>query len=296
MELINDGKTLGCITAKEDAFALLSKDRIEILRLLAKEPLYTAQIAKQVNMPVQTLYYHVRLLEEAGFIEIAEYAERAGAVAKKYRARADALALILKEDWKVSIQTKKTAPSWISPFIKNGTFNGKLVLGSPDPHGKYRARGSELCSSELGMLIGNYATFDFPLYLLDTELKTQDRKQPLILAGGPKVNMIVSEINANLPIRFDETTFDIYSNLSKKRYGEDVGVIELIENPFSKKDPLLVIGGLTHGGTRAAVLALLKKSKEIGQGNVFDPSKICKVVQGFDENGDGVIDSVEVLE
>jgi hypothetical protein len=53
---------------------------------------------------------------------------------------------------------------------------------------------------------------------------------------------------------------------------------------------------LTHFGTRVAVLSLLQKTRELEKGNFHDSSKIAKVVQGFDENGDGIVDAVEILE
>lgn len=71
---------------------------------------------------------------------------------------------------------------------------------------------------------------------------------------------------------------------SGQKYEENVGVIETIKNPFNKEAKILVVGGLNHHGTRAAVIALAKQ-------------KITKntIVQGFDEDGDGVVDSIEIL-
>lgn len=298
MRLIsNDNKSVGCAEISSESIGVLSQDRLKMLELLSKEPLYPAQLARSMNLSVQTVYYHVRLLEEAGLVKFVEYEERKGGVAKKFATVAESLAIVLNNDaWKRHVTPKKTASKLLEPFIRNGYFNGKIVLGSPDPHGRYRARGSELCMVEFAALLGHYAAFSFPLYSLDTELKESEKKQNLILAGGPKVNMLVSEINSKLPIKFDQSSFDIHSTLSKKRYGENIGIVEVIASPFSKGSKILLLGGLNQHGTRAAVLSLLKNMKQIEEGNMYKQEVIAKVVEGFDDNGDGVVDTVEILE
>jgi len=149
---------------------------------------------------------------------------------------------------------------------------------------------------EFSMLLGQYAGFSFPLYSLDTELKGREKEGNLVLAGGPKVNTVVAEVNKHLPIRFEEGSFDVYSTLSKKKYGENIGLVELVENPFNRKKKVLLLGGLNQNGTRAAVLALVKRMREVEKGNAYNPGIIAKVVEGFDDNGDGVVDAVEILE
>ena len=58
----------------------------------------------------------------------------------------------------------------------------------------------------------------------------------------------------------------------------------------------LFIAGSDHMGTRAAVLALLTEMDKMARGNMFDAGSLAKVVQGFDEDGDGIVDAVEILE
>jgi len=295
----DDNQYIKCKEMKADSLNILTKDRLKILELLNSEPMYPVQIAKITNMQVQTIYYHMKILEKSGLIEFSGYEEKQGGVAKKYIAAADSIAIVLnKNGWRKGkhISKKEVIPKLLQPFMREGFFDGKMILGSPDPHGKYRARGSELSMVEVGMLLGQYGTFSFPGYLLDTEIKPKDRKQNLILAGGPKVNMLVNEINKQLPIRFEESTFDVYSTLSKKKYGENVGLIELINSPFYKRSKILLIGGLNYHGTRAAVLGLIKKMNKIEEGNIHNSSIMAKVVEGYDDDGDGVVDSVEILE
>jgi len=297
MKLITEGKSLECREINADSVDVLSKERMEILKMLATEPMYPAQIARAMDMQVQAVYYHIKLLEKAGLVGFVEYEEQRGAIAKKFATSADSFAVVLNpKAWAKYREEKVRVPSLLAPFVKNGNFNGKMVLGSPDPHGKYRARGNELCMVEFSMLLGHYANFSFPLYVLDTELKESDKKKNLILAGGPKVNTLVLEVNRHLPIRFDEKSFDVKSKLSGKKYGENIGLVELIDNPFNKSKKILFLGGLNQNGTRAAVLGITKKLKEIEEGNAYDSTVIAKVVEGYDDNGDGVVDAVEILE
>jgi len=296
MKVVSDNNAIETAEINGSSLDVLSAERLKMLELLAKEPLYPAQLARYMQMSVQTIYYHMRLLEEAGLIKFMDYEEKKGAVAKRFASIADSLVIVLNKDaWKKNIVSKKTTPEILLPFIKNGFFNGKIILGAPEPHGKYRSRGSEFCMVEFAALLGNYAAFSFPLYFLDTELREADKKQNLVLAGGPKVNMVVSEINNSLPIRF-EAGFGIYSTLSKKKYGENIGLVEILDNPFSKNSKILFLGGLNQHGTRAAVLSLIKKMEMIEDGNMYSPKIIAKVVEGFDDNGDGIVDTVEILE
>lgn len=296
--ITNENKVIKTTLVQPPSLGALSQDRITILTRLAKEPSYCAAIAKELKMQVQTVYYHVGLLEKAGLVKLIEYEEKSGAMAKKYAATSDALTVILNENnaKPLKLQKDKEPPLIFKEFIQDGVLNARIIIGSPDPHGKYRSRGSEFCVSELTMLLGAYASFEFPLYYLDTEINERIKKENLILIGGPKVNTLVAEINSKLPIHFEETTFDLYSTLSRKRYGENVGIIELIDSPFAKNKKILLIGGLNHIGTRAAVLALLTKMKYLEKGNTFNPQIIARVIEGFDENGDSIVDQTEILE
>src|SRR4030095_16338995 len=204
-----DGRSIGCRELALNGISSLSKERVRILELLSRGPKYPAELARIMELPVPTVYYHIRLLEKAELIDFVDYSERNGGVAKRYACNAESLAFIIKPDWKETARPKSDIPPIISPFIKNGFFDGLMVLGSPDPHGRYRARASDLGILELAMYLGQYASFGFPLYMLDRKVK--DRGKNLILAGGPKVNTLVAELNPKLPIRFDEKNFEIHS-------------------------------------------------------------------------------------
>lgn len=297
-KLVSDGRSLNAAVVGEGSLGVLSKDRLRILRCLCSEPKYPAQVARELKMQVQTVYYHMRLLAEEGLAKFVESEEKGGATAKKFACAGDALAVVVNErGWKAfSAGALAKPPAFLKGFFAGGYFDAKFVLGSPDPHGKYRARGSELCAAEAAMLLGRFGAFDYPLYYLDTEMREAARKQNLVVLGGPKVNSFLGEINSSLPVYFEEKTFTIRSRLSGKSYEENVGVVEVVENPFNKSKKILVLAGTNHLSTRVAVLALLKEQKKLEKGNHFDAGVFASVVQGFDEDGDGIVDAVEVLE
>lgn len=296
--LIVGGKSVTAAVVGENALGTLSADRVRILRALSGEAKYPAQLARELKLQVQTVYYHVRMLAQEGLVKLVEREEKGGATAKKFACAADAFAVVVNDKaWKAFASGgRSTPPTFLKGFFSDGYFDGKFVLGSPDPHGKYRARGSELCAVEIAMLLGRFGAFDYPLYYLDTELRGEARRNNLVAIGGPKVNSFVGEINSSLPIYFEEKTFTIRSKLSGKAYEENVGVIELVENPFNKSKRVLLVAGTNQSSTRVAVLALLKERAKLEKGNHFDSSSFASVVQGFDEDGDGIVDAVEILE
>lgn len=298
MKLINEeGGALNCLQLEEGTAHVLSKERIRILKMISKKPMYAAEIARELGIEEQALHYHLKILQKTGLIIVSDYEEKRGGIAKKFTATWESIGIVIKENsWKHFSYYKEELPRIFMPFIEENTFMGKFVVGSPDPHGKYRARSSEFSVLELAMFLGSFATFSFPLYVLDTQLKEEEKKQNLIVAGGPKVNTLTAEINGLLPIRFDTDTFEVYSKFSKKRYSGNIGVIELVQNPFTTNKKILLVGGLNHQGTRAAILAILKKMKQLETGNKYSSKAIAKIVEGFDDNGDGVVDTVEIVE
>ena len=110
-----------------------------------------------------------------------------------------------------------------------------------------------------------------------------------------KIHLIVSKINEFLPARFsDKKPWGIVSK--KDTYtDENIGIIARIPNPFSKENFILCFAGIRYTGTKAAVLAFTKYRKLVL--NRFNKQKefFC-IVHGYDVDGDGKIDSVEVLE
>ncbi len=86
------------------------------------------------------------------------------------------------------------------------------------------------------------------------------------------------------------------SRKTSRVYTADVaGLIAKIANPWDAAKRIIVLAGNKGVGTKASVLALAnfwkKTLKEYpGEGD------FAVVIQGFDLDGDGKVDSVEVLE
>ncbi len=296
--VVKDSKSADCKIVDFNSLSLLSEDRLKILKCISVEPKYPAQVARELNLQVQTVYYHMRILESSKLIDFVESEEKGGATAKKFISSASSFAVIANESsWVPFVNAKfPKPPVYLEPFLQSGVFNAKFVLGSTEPHGKYRGRANDLSATELSMYLGNFSTFNYPLYLLDTELKEKHKKDNIVLIGGPKVNTLVLETNSHFPIQFDEKSFSIKSKLSGKTYEENVGVLQIIDNPFNKSKKILLVAGTNQNSTRMAVLALTKHSKRISEGNHYSPTVFANVIEGFDEDGDGIVDQVEFLE
>jgi hypothetical protein len=101
-----------------------------------------------------------------------------------------------------------------------------------------------------------------------------------------------------MPVFFEEASgWGVRSTLTGKLYqSEACGLVVLLRNPYNPDKKVLVIAGSRHEGTRAIVLAFLKHLKELGEGNKVDPKILAKVVEGVDNDGDGVVDDARILE
>jgi len=132
----------------------LSHDlKIKILKNLNKKSMYPSELAVKLGIHEQNLYYHINHMLKSGILEVAQRKEIRGTVAKKLKPTSMNFSISLSKDWqplaKLTKQRKKTK---IESFYKNfelqGRFNGKIVVGSPDPHGPFKARARD----------GHYAT------------------------------------------------------------------------------------------------------------------------------------------
>jgi predicted transcriptional regulator len=109
-----------------------------ILNLLSREPLYPSQIAKELKIYEQSAYYYIRKLLSIGAITHVETSMVRGGTAKFYRTSCPAFGLEM--DWgEERIEGKKKQTKYhkvqlfFEDFIKDGSFNGLIVVGAPDP-------------------------------------------------------------------------------------------------------------------------------------------------------------------
>jgi len=291
---------------------LLSANGWRIFQLIARKPSYPAEIAKKLNMHEQKVYYYVKQLKASGLIELSRTEERLGATAKFYSAKYDSISLLPfkdageKKEFSVSRRKEKQIDfgvrEFFEPFIYRGKFNAKIIVGSPDPHGQFKARARDAhLSAEISALIGSIASeVKFPFIFLDTDIQSiASENSNLIIIGGLLTNKLTEQINPQLKCRFESlgSHWIIKSKISGNEYSEDsIGLIEKIAHPNYKDKRILVLAGNRNAGTKAAVIALTKKIMECIKPNFFDKESNAKIIEGIDSDSDGIIDEIEFKE
>ena len=289
--------------------AVLNKLSWKILQLLSEKEMYPMEVARKLGVHEQKIYYHIRKLTKAGAIKVVREEEKKGAVAKYYKVTFPAMGIELPFGYQkinrfpVTNIDEKTK-QFLSPFIKDGTFDGKIVVGSPDPHGPFKAKARDgYYAAYLALFLGQFVELpeDFPIKL-DVDVKVEKEEgNNLILVGGPGTNLITQEFNEFLSIRFNMMPSEhgfllggLVSEKTQKVYTADnMGLIVRIPNPWNLEKSVIVLAGNKAVGTKACVLALTKFWKKTLKN--FDDERFAVVIQGFDLDGDGKVDSIEVL-
>jgi len=293
------------LTNDPKVLSILSNDlTLKILKELGKQPCCTMDIARNLKQHEQKIYYHIRKLAELGLIKLDKIEQRVGGTAKIYSPISSTISFKLFDQKPIrDIKTRAREIDFLKPFIENGKLNSIMVIGSPDPHGTYKAPASDgYCAIDLGIFFGQYiGSSKLPYYKLDTQVRTNDLKNNIILIGGPKTNIISYRINKKLPIYFDYSKerldWEIVSSLSKSVYSDErIGIVEKIKSPFSEDKEILFFAGKGFRGSLAAVIAFIKYPEKIMDGNSNNKEIIAKVVKGIDIDSDGIIDDVEFLE
>jgi len=290
--------------------SVLNKLSWKILQLLSEKEMYPMEVARKLKVHEQKVYYHIRKLTKAGAIKVVREEEKKGAVAKYYKASFPAMGVELPFGYQKinrfpASNIDEKMKNFLSPLIKDGTFDGKIVVGSPDPHGPFKAKARDgHYAAYLTFFLGHLVDLpeDFPIKL-DVDVKAEkEESNNLILMGGPGTNLITQELNEFLPIRFNMMPSEhgfllggLVSEKTGKVYTADnIGLIARIANPWNKKKSVIILAGNKAVGTKACVLAITKFWKKTLKN--FGEEKFAVVIQGFDLDGDGKVDSIEVLE
>ena len=303
-------KDIAIFEDPEKLKSVLNKLSWKILQILSEQEMYPMEIARKLKLHEQKVYYHIRKLAKAGAIKVVREEETKGAVAKYYKAAFPAMGIELP----VGYQRINGFPAscidekmkrFLSPFIEDCVFDGKIVVGSPDPHGPFKAKARDgHYAAFLTLFLGKLVELpeDFPIKL-DVDVKAEkEEDNNLILVGGPGTNLITQEFNEFLPIRFNMMPSEhgfllggLVSEKTQKVYTADnMGLIAKIDNPWNKNKKVIVLAGNKAVGTKACVLAITKFWKKALKN--FGDEKFAVVIQGFDLDGDGKVDSIEVLE
>lgn len=283
----------------------------QILTLLIEKEKYPMEIAKELGVHEQKVYYHIRKLAKAGAIRIVREEEKKGATAKYYRAVSTAFGIEFPKKYrevrKATIHLDEKLRQFFSIFInQNMEFNGKIVVGSPIPHGPFKTSARDgHYAAHLTFFLGQFCELpeDF-IIKLDVDVKAEkEEKNNLILVGGPGTNLLTQEVNEHLPIRFNMKASKhgfLFGGLVSDKTGnvytaDTVGIIAKILNPWDKDKRIVVLAGNKAVGTKACVLAITKFwRKTLRKYTEDDP--FATVIQGFDLDGDGKVDSIDVLE
>jgi DNA-binding transcriptional ArsR family regulator len=307
-----EAKDIAIFDDTERLKTVLSKLSWKILQLLSEREMYPLEIAKKLKIHEQKVYYHIKKLARAGVVKVVREEGKKGAIAKYYKASFPALGVELPFGYRkikniAAPSLDEKMKRFLSPLLKeDGTFDGKIVVGSPDPHGPFKARARDgHYASYLTLFLGQFTDLpeDFPIKL-DVDVKAEkDENNNLILVGGPGTNFLTQEVNEYLPIRFNMMPSEhgfllggLVSEKTRNVYTADtIGVIARITNPWNKEKKIIVLAGNKAVGTKACVLALAKFWKETLM-NFEGQEEFATVIQGFDLDGDGKVDSIEVLE
>ncbi|MEM5805698.1 MAG: helix-turn-helix domain-containing protein, partial [Candidatus Aenigmatarchaeota archaeon] len=169
---------------------------IRVLEELGKKPQCAMDIARKLKEHEQKIYYHLRRLEKAGIIKLLKREERVGGLAKIYCISYPYISVKLFENEHLTdVKVKPREIEFFKSFIKDGELNAILIVGSPDPHGKYGAQASDGSAAiDLALMLGSFLNHVSPNYKLDTEIREGDLKNNLILVGGPKANILIDRI------------------------------------------------------------------------------------------------------
>jgi len=283
--------------------ALGSRISLKIIKTLSENPLCALDIARKLKIHEQKIYYHLKNLERSGVVYTISSERRHGMIAKIYSVVSPVIAAKLFDKGFEFKETYNIIPSSILtnffyPFVENGKLNAKIIIGDPYPHGKYDTGGAEGAHiSDLLLFLGKFLNeFNFPNYKLDTEVTSEDLKDNLILIGSNRTNTIIEKMNSNLPIYFDSEKSAVVSSNTKNIYKDDgIGVILKSKNPFNQKKMILVIGSLRTRGIRSSIICILRYLENRFK-NLKNNDEIAIVAQGFDKDGDRIIDEIKFLE
>jgi DNA-binding transcriptional ArsR family regulator len=314
--LQDDGKTqqvkeISILTDSQKLKTMLGSLSWKILTLLSKKEMYPLEVAKQLGMHEQKIYYHIRKLAKAGAITVVREEKRKGAIARYYRTASPAFGIEFPSGYKpiqnlCLLSIDDQLQKFFKEFISEGVFDGKIVVGSPQPHGPFKTSARDgHYAAHLALFLGQFAKMPTEFAVkLDVDVKVEkEEKNNLILVGGPGTNLLTQEINEYLPIKFIMQSSPggfllggLSSTKTSQVYTSDVsGLVAKIANPWDSSKRIVVLAGNKAVGTKACVIALTnlwKKTLEKYRGE----DTFAVVITGFDLDGDGKVDSIEVRE
>lgn len=275
----------------------------KILALLAQGPKYPAEMARELNVHHQTVYYHIGRLEKAGLIERVRSEQIRGGEANLFALASDGYAVefAVKGELFPALRSSgrsKAFGRFFKEFFRDGELDGWVVVGSPVQHGEAgtQARDGHY-AIQLGFALGQFVNLPakFPVKL-DVDVRAEKLlASNLIVVGGPRNNAVAEDLNRYLPIRFSQGGFwgSIVDDQSGSHGLELDCIIEKIRNPWDQSKTCVVAAGLTGAGTKAAIIGACNFAETLFRDYKSGP--YAALLRGVDRDGDGKVDSVEVL-
>jgi S-layer like family, outer domain len=280
----------------------------KIIELLSSKPMYPAEVAKELKLYDQTVYYYIRKLARIGAIEQVGTRLIRGGTARLFSASSPSFGLELEGNAEklespnyTKYEKRKNIPDILKEFYENNSFSGLIVVGAPDPHGPYKSSSRDghyavHLSFYLGTLSESYTSGFIVKLDVDAKAEKDIDNRNLILIGGPGTNIVTSEFNRYLQIKFNEDNY--WSGLTDQSGRifnmDNHGLIAKINNPYNKDKKILILAGVRSIGTKASVIALTNYGNKISDNSSTD-NQLALVVQGFDMNADGKIDHVDIV-
>ncbi|MGC9116141.1 MAG: helix-turn-helix domain-containing protein [Conexivisphaera sp.] len=275
---------------------------LRILGKLRLRPMYPRELARELGVGEQVVYYHVRRLEGMGLIRRLGSLRVRGASAHIYAASYDGYAQLFSAPPERQPRARpipRKLLAFFDEFVRGGTLNASFVVGSPEPHGPFRAAARDgHYAVQLALALGALAAPPSAFAVkLDVDVRAErSYEDNLIVVGGPGTNLVASELNPHLPVRFMEDNY--WRGLSDgegRAFDQPTdAVIAKIPNPFSPGRFAVLVAGVRHVGTKSAVLALSTDHERV-LGPYEGGAPFAVVVRGYDVDGDGKVDTVEPL-
>ena len=292
------------VSDKPDGFRPASgKLGQKILALLSSGPKYPAEMARALNTHHQSVYYHIRRLEGAGLISRVRSEQIRGGEANLFALASDGYAVEFQVKGEQMPTLKSSSRSqalgrFFKEFVNEGEFDGWVVVGSPMQHGEAgtQARDGHY-AVQLGFALGQFVTLPskFPVKL-DVDLRSEKlMSSNLMIVGGPRTNVVAEELNPHLKVRFSQGGF--WSSIvddEGKTYGSELDcIVEKVRNPWGPDKICVIAAGLTGAGTKAAIIGISNFPDLLFQR--YRSGDYAALLRGVDRDGDGKVDSVEVL-
>jgi hypothetical protein len=282
-----------------------------ILKLISDKPKYAAQIAKELKIYEQSAYYYIKkLISIEAIKEIGTDFVRGG-TAKLYQCSSPSFGIELpwgekqlmdnaRENTKINISNELTR-TFLNEFINSENFfDGLIIVGSPNPHGIFKTSARDgHYAIHLAFYLGTLC--DIPpgfIVKLDEDAKAEKELEDnnLFVIGGPGTNIVSSEFNQYLPIKFNENNYwsGLLDKSGKIYHLDNIGIIAKIKNPFNKSKNIILIAGVRSIGTKSAVIAFTNFGKKMFSEYRRNETEWAAIVQGYDMNSDGKIDYVDI--